>query len=94
MKIRLNRIKVLASHFSYTGDSGDRDRFPEARPIDRGDWLLHGHALDRWRQRGRMISVGVDGWGWRSVAEATIVEVIREGIADLTSIVDLSVGTS
>lgn len=73
---------VLASHFPYEGDSGERDRYVAQRPIDRGQWLLHGHVHERWRQRGRMINVGVDAWAGRPVAEADIIGLIAAGPQD------------
>lgn len=54
-------------HFPYAGDSHDTDRYAEFRPADRGGWLLHGHVHDAWRQRGRMVNVGVDAWAMRPV---------------------------
>jgi len=74
-------VEVAASHFPYRGDSHDDDRYPEHRPVDRGGWLLHGHVHDRWRQRGRMINVGVDAWEYRPVSSQTIASLIAAGPA-------------
>jgi calcineurin-like phosphoesterase family protein len=71
--------EVLACHFPYHGDSRDRDRYTEHRPADRGQWLLHGHVHERWRQQDRMINVGVDVWGYRPVSEQAIAELIEQG---------------
>ncbi len=73
---------VLACHFPYRGDSHDQDRYTEHRPVDRGQWLLHGHVHERWRQWGRMINVGVDVWGYRPVSERAITEFISAGPAN------------
>ena len=62
-------VVVHACHFPYVGDSGDLDRHVEDRPIDDGGWLLHGHVHEKWRQRGRMVNVGVDAWGGRPVED-------------------------
>lgn len=75
--------QVLACHFPYRGDSHDHDRFVEHRPVDQGAWLLHGHVHERWRQRGRMINVGVDAWACSPVCEATLAALIHEGPTDL-----------
>ena len=75
--------RVLACHFPYQGDSHDYDRHPEARPIDDGSWLLHGHVHERWRQRGRMINVGADAWDCRPVSDAALAALIAAGEADL-----------
>jgi len=60
LRLDVGGIRVLARHFSYRGDSHDRDRYVEHQPVDRGDWLLHGHVHESWRQLDRMINVGVD----------------------------------
>jgi len=75
-------VEVTACHFPYRGDSHDDERYPEHRPVDRGGWLLHGHVHDRWRQRGRMINVGVDAWEYRPVSSHTIVSLIAAGPMD------------
>jgi calcineurin-like phosphoesterase family protein len=82
IKIDIAQRSVLASHFPYRGDSHDHDRFVEHRPVDRGEWLLHGHVHERWRQRGQMINVGVDAWGYRPVSEAEVNALIEAGPAD------------
>jgi calcineurin-like phosphoesterase family protein len=74
---------ALACHFPYRGDSHDEDRFVDARPVDRGAWLLHGHVHERWRVRDRMINVGVDAWHQAPVSEAEVVALIERGPADL-----------
>lgn len=76
--------RVLACHFPYRGDSHDHDRYVHERPTDDGSWLLHGHVHERWRQRDRMINVGVDAWGWAPVDEATIAQLLAAGPAEVT----------
>jgi calcineurin-like phosphoesterase family protein len=73
--------EVLACHFPYQGDSHDHDRFVEARPVDRGQWLLHGHVHEKWCQRGRMINVGVDAWDYRPVSSEALGQLIAAGPA-------------
>lgn len=70
-------------HFPYEGDHGDEDRYPEHRPIDDGRWLLHGHVHEEWRQRGRMINVGVDAWAGQPVSEEQLAELIAAGERNL-----------
>lgn len=74
---------VHLCHFPYVGDSGDRDRYTAERPADDGRWLLHGHVHERWRQRGRMINVGVDAWAGVPVPEDRLVDLIGNGESDL-----------
>ncbi len=76
-------VEVRLCHFPYEGDSGDRDRYVEERPVDDGRWLLHGHVHEKWRQRGRMINVGVDAWAGQPVSEERIAHLISAGESDL-----------
>ena len=77
--LEVGGVPVIACHFPYRGDSRDTDRYVEHRPADRGQWLLHGHVHDRWRQWGRMINVGVDAWDFRPVAEDELAALIWAG---------------
>ncbi|MFT3872652.1 MAG: metallophosphoesterase family protein [Nocardioides sp.] len=88
-----NGIDVHVSHFPYVDPSlaGQEDRHGEVisdkfapwRVVDDGSWLLCGHVHDSWRQKGRMINVGVDAWGGRPVSEADVIELIEAGPRDL-----------
>ena len=44
---------VLACHFPYSGDSTHELRYADQRPPDHGEWILHGHVHDAWRQASR-----------------------------------------
>jgi calcineurin-like phosphoesterase family protein len=83
--LTVGRQPVVACHFPYRGDSHDHDRFVEQRPADGGKWLLHGHVHERWRQRGRMINVGVDAWDCRPVRESELVALIEIGPGDIAA---------
>lgn len=76
-------VSVLACHFPYQGDSHDHDRYRDHRPVDEGAWLLHGHVHERWRQRGRMINVGVDAWGGYPMTDTHLAQLIDTGENDL-----------
>lgn len=70
---------VWASHYPYAGDSrDDGDRYLERRPVDQGEWLLHGHVHHQWRVRGRMVNVGVDAWGYAPVAAVTVAALVAQ----------------
>lgn len=65
---------VLMHHMPY---KDDKDlRYPEYRPTDKGQWLLHGHVHDKWKIRDRMINVGVDVWNFYPVSIDKIIELI------------------
>jgi calcineurin-like phosphoesterase family protein len=76
---------VQHSHFPYRGggDHGPVERHSEHRLVDRGDYLFHGHVHEKWKQRGRMINVGVDAWGGRPVHIDELVALITAGPQDL-----------
>jgi calcineurin-like phosphoesterase family protein len=69
-------------HFPYRGDSQYEDRYLDARPVDSGAWLLHGHVHETWKQWGRMINVGCDVWDYRPVAASELAELISQGPTD------------
>ena len=76
---------VMLSHFPYRNDGPADEAYARFRPDDRGDWLLHGHVHETWRQLGRMINVGVDVWDFRPVPADTIEAMIRSGAAEAVS---------
>jgi calcineurin-like phosphoesterase family protein len=77
-EIDLGEGMVLpACHFPYSGDSMDRDRFDEYRPVDDGRWLLHGHVHEKWQVEGRQINVGTDVWDYAPVDAATVRALVR-----------------
>jgi calcineurin-like phosphoesterase family protein len=82
LMLPLGDTDVVACHFPYRGDSHDQDRYLDHRPADRGVWLLHGHVHERWRQRGRMLNVGVDAWDYRPVNAVTLAEIVSSGPND------------
>lgn len=92
-----NGIEVNVSHFPYADPTlegrEDRhgkvitDKFAPWRVVDDGSWLLCGHVHERWRQRGRMINVGVDAWAGRPVSESELIELIEAGPRDLDVLV-------
>jgi calcineurin-like phosphoesterase family protein len=72
-----NGAIVLASHYPYSGD-GDSfatDRFADRRPLDTGQWLVHGHVHKAWHVRGRQINVGVDVWEFQPAPWETIAAI-------------------
>lgn len=81
--LEIDAVEVVLSHFPYTGDSRQEDRFVVHRPADTGGWLLHGHVHEVWRQQERMVNVGVDAWGGRPVSEQTVADLIAAGPAEL-----------
>lgn len=84
------RLPLLLSHFPYSGDHTEEDRFTQWRMRDTGEILLHGHTHSAevlsaeagpWN---RQIHVGWDAWG-RPVSEHEIVDIIGAHERDLRS---------
>ena len=82
-RMQIGRHHVVVNHYPYRGDVGAVDRNPEKRPMDRGNFLLHGHVHEKWRMRGRQINCGVDAWGGYPVPEAHLERLMNEGPQEL-----------
>lgn len=52
-------------------------RYHNKRPINKGQFLIHGHTHDKIRCRGRQIHIGVDAWGFRPVNMQEICNLIH-----------------
>ena len=78
--------KVLACHFPYRGDSTDVLRYAAERPVDTGEWLVHGHVHESWLQSGRQINVSIDAWGGRVANAEEVVALMKSGPRDLPRI--------
>jgi calcineurin-like phosphoesterase family protein len=83
------KYKVFLSHFPYRHNAlmwlkykifgGYWDtRYNHKRMVDEGNWLLHGHTHQRYKQKRRMIHVGVDAWDYRPVSHHEIIKLIEE----------------
>lgn len=69
-----------ASHYPYSGDSHDGDRFEKIRATDDGTPIIHGHThaegkVTRSAKGTLQISVGVDAWGFRPVSEEEVFDI-------------------
>jgi len=74
---------ISMSHYPYSGDSHDADRFAKQRPVDNGRILLHGHTHSKekvsFSPKGTLqIHVGVDAWDFRPASEHEIIKIIKE----------------
>jgi calcineurin-like phosphoesterase family protein len=84
-----NGLEVNLSHFPYTGDSHDGDRYEEFRLIDEGVPLIHGHTHAEYAKLGEaaqvsesargtlQIHVGQDAWNYRPVSEDRVINLIE-----------------
>ena len=77
-----SKIVVELSHFPYSGDSHDKDRWEEYRLTDYGITLLHGHthskkSVSRSKRGTLQINVGVDAWSFFPASEEAILALIE-----------------
>lgn len=81
--------KVFLSHFPYRHNAlmwlkhkifgGYWDtRYNHKRMVDEGEWLIHGHTHQRYKQKRRMIHVGVDAWDYRPASHHEILNLIED----------------
>lgn len=69
-------LKLTLSHFPFSDDKYGNGRFDRQRPVDDGQWLLHGHTHSKERINGRQIHVGVDARSYYPVSLETILDEI------------------
>lgn len=75
-----DRIPVMLSHYPYTGDHTEKDRFTQYRLRDEGSWLCHGHTHQPEIISGpRQIHVGWDAWH-RPVSWEEITDCITDNM--------------
>ena len=84
-----NDLRVNLSHFPYTGDSHDGDRYEQFRLEDEGVTLVHGHTHAEFEKHGDdarvsrsangtlQIHVGQDAWGYQPVSEQAVIDLIQ-----------------
>jgi calcineurin-like phosphoesterase family protein len=81
---------ALVCHFPYLRDDepsdGREGRFPEMRPADTGQLLIHGHQHGMWRRAGRMIDVGVDAWAGYPVSAEVIATTFASADKELSPV--------
>lgn len=79
-QLNIDGQQVILNHLPYSGDNvGMPERYQQYRSPNNGLWLLHGHVHTAWKQRDRMINVGVDQWDFTPVSITEIIELIRKG---------------
>ena len=75
--IKIGGHRVMLSHFPFAADHTEVARYPEWRPRDAGQWLIHGHTHSTEPGPvGRQIHVGLDAHGLRPVPLKWISEIL------------------
>ena len=78
MNMMIGKCDVLIEHMPYIDDSRHKERYQQFRPKDEGRWLFHGHVHELWKQRNRMINVGVDQWNYTPVHIDELAAMIHQ----------------
>lgn len=81
--IRHRKAKVMLSHYPYSSDHTDIERYPEFRLRDLGKPLVHGHTHSEfpvsYSDKGTLqIHVGLDAWGLKPVKREYVTALIDE----------------
>lgn len=81
--IKINGNRVTLSHFPFWPNWYQRLFIPRAdlrcersRPVDRGQWLLHGHVHKAWFMNGKQINVGVDRSRFYPISQTEIQSIM------------------
>ena len=56
---------------------GVKVKYMDRRPVNRGQWLIHGHTHSSEKFNGKAIHVGVDAWKYKPVSINVIAKYIR-----------------
>lgn len=54
------------------------EKYHNRRPVDRGQFLIHGHTHSKHKVNGRALHVGVDAWNFKPVNIQQISNMIAE----------------
>lgn len=68
---------ALFSHYPYSGDSHDEDRYAHLRAEDEGLPIIHGHVHTEWRINGRQFNVGVDVNDFKPVSATELADWVK-----------------
>ena len=70
-------VTAQVSHFPYTGDHTEEERYGAYRPPNVGLPLVHGHVHDHWDVNGVQYNVGIDAWAGEFRTEVQIGDYFR-----------------
>jgi len=78
--MKVGRDRIHLNHMPFAADHTFVARYPEWRPIDVGQWLVHGHTHSADPGPiGRQIHVGLDAHGLWPVSLKWVVQVMING---------------
>ncbi len=77
---------VLLHHFPYRNENDPSQKYFGSRPVDRGQWLIHGHVHDRWKVLNKQINVSVEAWNFEPVCFKELELIIQSGPSSESSL--------
>jgi calcineurin-like phosphoesterase family protein len=77
MDMEIGGEKVHIHHMPYNADEIHGNKWEKWRPVDDGRWLCHGHTHGLWKEKGRMIDVGVDARNYAPIHIEDIAKIIK-----------------
>lgn len=80
---KIDGQNVLLSHYPYSGDHTEGERFTQYRLADEGLPLLHGHVhskdqVTRSFKGTLQIHVGLDAWDMKPVSMNQVIQILKE----------------
>lgn len=78
VRVALNGRYVTVNHFPYRIEGAEQtQRYYEHRPINQGDWLIHGHIHQNGFVKDKQINVSVEVWDYKPVSQRTIAQIMN-----------------
>ena len=69
-------FQFTLSHFPYRAEDERDNKYDNYRPLDIGQWLVHGHVHKSWKVSDKMINVGVDVWDFSPVNADILFDIM------------------
>lgn len=76
-EVAFGGVRCIVSHFPSSGDHSTDERYPQWRPPQTDQPLVHGHIHSMWRTRGNQFNVGIDAWNGQFITPEDIGNYFR-----------------
>ncbi len=77
MNMEIAGEDVIITHMPYEPDPRHPGKYAKFCPEDKGGWLIHGQEPGKWKEKGKMIDVGVDARDYRPIHIDEIARIIN-----------------
>lgn len=78
VELQIGNRTVLVTHMPFLREGDPDQRYPQFRPVNKGQFLICGHVHEKWRTNGRQINVGVDQWNFTPVSETALADLMAD----------------